>query len=81
MHGPNHQNAAESTIRELAEKHKVAYKETATDVLGHHITRLAGDDVTLDETELLLLALERAGYVSGRDAVRLHANYLHEAKL
>ncbi len=73
--------ATATAIRELAEKHKVAYQEAATDVLGHHITRLSGDDVKLDATELLLLALERAGHVSGREAVRLHANYLREAKL
>ena len=46
-----------ATICALAERHKVAYTETATDLLGQHITRLAGDDVALDETELLLLAL------------------------
>ena len=70
----------EAIIRNLAERHKVAYVETASDVLGHHITRLAGDDIELDETERLLLALERAGVVSGVDAVRLHADYLHQAK-
>ncbi len=69
-----------ATIRALAERHKVAYTETATDLLGQHITRLAGDDVALDETELLLLALERAGYVGHSDAVRLHAAYLRQAK-
>ena len=76
-----HKDDAATTIRALAERHKVAYAETATDVLGHHITRLAGDDVELDDTELLLLALERAGCVSSSDAVQLHANYLHQAKL
>lgn len=70
----------EARIRAMAEQHHVAYRRSATDVLGHHITRLAGDDVELDETELLLLALERAGHVSGSDAVRLHAEYLREAR-
>jgi hypothetical protein len=71
-----HQKAAKSTIRELAEKHKVAYRETATDILGRHITRLAGDDVTLDEPALLLLALRRAGHLTSAEAARLHGNYL-----
>jgi hypothetical protein len=71
---------AAAAIRALAERHKVRYAETATDVLGHHITRLAGDDVELDEAEQLLLALERAGHVNSADAVRLHADYLHQAK-
>jgi hypothetical protein len=79
MLGTSKSDAA-AAIRTLAERHKVAYAETASDVLGHHITRLAGDDVELDETELLLLALERAGHISPVDAVRLHADYLHQAK-
>lgn len=70
-----------SIIRNLAERHKIVYTQTTTDILGHHITRLSGDDVLLDQTELLLLALERAGHVSGVDAVRLHAAYLHRGRL
>ena len=79
MHGTQTSSAA-AAIRDLAERHKIAYVETATDVLGHHITRLAGDDVELDETQRLLIALERAGTISGREAVRLHAAYLNEAR-
>lgn len=71
---------AAATIYALAAQHNVAYVETATDVLGHHITRLAGDDVELDDTQRLLIALERAGRISGRDAVRLHLAYLNETR-
>ena len=78
MDGITHQSNIAADIRALAEQHKVVYRQTRLDVLGHHITRLAGDDVTLDETELLLLALERAGHVSGIEAVRLHAGYLRK---
>jgi hypothetical protein len=81
MHTARSQMDTAATIRALAEKYKVAYTETATDLFGHHITRLSGDNVELDETELLLLALERAGYVGHTDAVRLHADYLRQAKL
>jgi len=77
----NMQRDTVAIIRALAEQHHVTYTQTATDVLGHHITRLSGDDVVLDETELLLLALERAGHISGIDAVRFHAAYIHRAKL
>ena len=77
MHG-THTSDTAAAIRALAERHKIAYVETATDILGHHITRLAGDDVELDETQELLIALERAGSISGRDAVRLHVAYLNE---
>jgi hypothetical protein len=75
MHGTQ-QNEAAAMIRELAERHKVRYAETATDVLGRHITRLSGDDVELDEPALLLLALERAGYITSAEAARLHGDYL-----
>jgi hypothetical protein len=68
---------AAATIRALAAKYHVAYTETPADVLAHHITRLSGDEVQLDETELLLLALRRAGHIDGLDAVRLLAAYLH----
>jgi hypothetical protein len=69
-------NPVEATIRDLAAKHKVAYQETATDVLARNITRLAGDDVELDEPAQMLLALRRAGYITKADSARLHGEYL-----
>jgi hypothetical protein len=80
MHGTR-QNEAEETIRALAERHKIAYAETATDAWARHVTRLAGDDVSLDKVELLLIALQRAGHLSRPDALRLQVSYLREAKL
>ena len=68
------------TILALAEHHHVIYNPTALDALGQQITRLSGDDVVLDQNELLLLALERAGHLTGRDAVRLHAAYLRQTR-
>ena len=70
------QTDAEKAIRALAERHKVRYAQTAADTLGNHITRLAGDSVTLDEPALLLLALERAGHLTSVAAARLHGDYL-----
>lgn len=67
---------AEARIRSLAAQHHVAYQRSATDVLGNHITRLAGDDVELDEPALLLLALRREGYITRKEAARLHGDYL-----
>jgi hypothetical protein len=69
-------STAELAIRALANKYKVAYRETATDILGRHITRLAGDDVVLDEPALMLLALRRAGHITSAEAARLHGDYL-----
>ena len=70
---------AAGLIRDLAEQHHLTYNRLPTDVLGQNITRLSGDDdVILDETELILLALERAGHLPGIDSVRLHAAYLRQ---
>jgi hypothetical protein len=76
MPDSHHQIDAEAVIRELAERHKVGYAQTDADIFGHHITRLSGDTVTLDEPALLLLALERAGHLTSADAARLHGEYL-----
>jgi hypothetical protein len=75
-----HQSATANRIRQLVEEHHVAYVHTENDLLAHHITRLAGDRVELDEVEQMLIALQRAGHLSRIDAVRLQASYLREAK-
>jgi hypothetical protein len=74
------QSATAIAVRKLAEKHHVAYVRTHSDALAHHITRLAGDRVELDEVERLLIALQRAGHLSRVEAVRLQASYLREAR-
>jgi hypothetical protein len=75
---------AESTtatrIRKMALEHHVAYVRTERDMLAHHITRLAGDDVELDEIEQLLIALQRIGYLSRAEMILLQANYLREVR-
>ena len=67
-------------IRNLAQEHHVAYVQTQRDALAHHITRLAGDHVELDEVEQLLIALQRSGHLSRVEMVQLQARYLREAK-
>lgn len=69
-----------TVIRNLAQHHHVAYAWTDNDMLANHITRLAGDDVQLDEVEQLLIALQRSGHLSRMQAVRLQAEYLRESK-
>jgi len=75
---------AESTtaarIRKMAIEHHVAYVRTERDMLANHITRLAGDDVELDEVEQLLVALQRNGYLSRAEMIELQANYLREVR-
>ena len=70
----------ERIIRDMARRHHVEYTATPTDALAHDITRLAGDDVVLDDVEQMLLALQRAGHLSRQELVRLQANYLREAR-
>ena len=74
-----HESATAARIRKMANEHHVAYIRTQRDVLAHHITRLAGDDVYLDEIEQLLIALQRGGHLSRVEMVQLQAAYLREA--
>lgn len=65
-------------IVSLAKLHGVPYIKTAYDDLADMITKLSDDDVELDETELLLIALERAGIIASEDVIPLHISYLRE---
>lgn len=68
-------------ILTLAKRHGVTYTQTANDAWAQDVTRLADDDVTLDEVELLLIELQRTGHLSRPEALKLQADYLREAKL
>jgi hypothetical protein len=70
----------EEQIRGLARRHQIAYAETPSDRLAHHITRLAGDVVELDEVERLLIGLQRAGHLSRTKMILLQAQYLRETR-
>ena len=74
------QGVTAAHIRNLAQKHDVAYVQTRSDALAHHITRLAGDEVALDEVEQLLIALQRSGHLTRVEMVQLQASYLRESK-
>lgn len=76
----HHQSPTALAIQELARQHHVQYVGTRSDALAQHITRLAGDQVVLDEIERTLIALQRNGHLSRRDMVRLQANYLRETR-
>lgn len=75
-----HQSSTATIIRRMAEQHHVAYVLTEKDELARHMTRLAGDDVELDEVEQMLIALQRAGHLSRIELVRLQASYLRETR-
>lgn len=74
-------SATANAIIHLAQQHGVSYMRTATDAWAGEVTRLADDDVVLDDVELLLIALHRAGHLSRKEALRLQVNYLREARL
>jgi hypothetical protein len=57
----------EEYIRRLAGRFQIAYSETATDRLAHHMSRLAGDTIEFDDIERLLVGLQRAGHLSRAD--------------
>ena len=72
--------STEAHIRELASRHQVVFVPTELDVFAQDVTRLAADDVRLDEVECLLLGLLRAGHLTRPELVHLQAQYLREAK-
>ncbi|WP_194473088.1 hypothetical protein [Bradyrhizobium sp. CCBAU 51753] len=47
--------------------------------MAHHISRLAGDTVELDEIERLLIGLVRAERITRPEMIILQARYLREA--
>jgi hypothetical protein len=71
-------SSAQEEILALARKHRITYEPTPLDELGNAITRLAGNNVELDQTELVLLALRRTGRLSTQDADRLHIAYMRQ---
>jgi hypothetical protein len=81
MQDPKPFKKTAAVILALAKQHGVAYSQTAQDVWARDVTRLADDDIALDEIELLLIELQRAGHLSRPEALRLQVNYLREAKL
>jgi hypothetical protein len=74
---PSVQSTADK-IRALARAHGVVYEPGPRDEWANKVTELAGDTVQLDEIELTLLALRRAGVISKPERVQLHAAYLGE---
>jgi DNA invertase Pin-like site-specific DNA recombinase len=81
MQNPKPLRKTAAEILALAKKYGVSYTRTADDAWAQGVTRLADDDVTLDDIELLLIELQRTGHLSRPEALRLQVNYLREAKL
>jgi hypothetical protein len=71
---------AKQKIGLLAEQHGITYHQTKFDELADTYARLSDNEVELDETELLLLELDRSGILTGKDNGFLHLEYLRERK-
>lgn len=67
-------------VAALARRHGVVYSKTGNDALADVITRLADDDVRTDETEDLLVALNRARVIDGPTMVSLLGRHLDECR-
>lgn len=74
--------SAQSITREyviaLVDKSGIRYHPTPEDALAAIATRLAGDEVVTDKVEDLIVALRRAGAISGDEMVDLLGQYLAE---
>jgi hypothetical protein len=73
-------STAKQQIDLLAAQHDITYNKTQLDDLADTYSRLSDAEVELDETELLLLELDRAGILTGKDNGLLHLQYLRERK-
>jgi hypothetical protein len=67
-------------VERFAQNHGVTYARTALDDYAEAITRAAGDDVKLDSTGKLLVALRKMGLISGSQLGTLMINHIREVK-
>ncbi|ABM17310.1 hypothetical protein [Marinobacter nauticus] len=67
-----------SYVIDLADQLGIRYQATPEDALADIATRLAGDEVVIDEIEDLLVALKRTGAINGNEMVTLLGQYLDE---
>lgn len=68
-------------VRTMARNHGVAYSRSSRsnlDDLADTITGLAGDEVTTDETEDLIVELKRVGVIDSGEMVEMLGRYLDE---
>lgn len=65
----------EQHIRNLAQQHNITSDVTSLDDMGNTITRLAGDEVVLDEVEMLIVHLGQQGHITGKEALVLISNW------
>jgi hypothetical protein len=67
-------------VQRFALSRDVHFKRTGLDQWAEAVTRASGDDVTLDETGKLLVALKKKHLINGRQMARLMSNHLSELR-
>jgi hypothetical protein len=72
------QLTAEQTIRHLASQYGIVHHHSMLDEWCDKLSELSDGEVELDETQLLLVELDRAGILTGKDNTILHGQYLQE---
>ena len=65
-------------VQRFAMSRDVHFKRSGLDQWAEAVTRASGDDVTLDETGKLLVALKKKHLIKGRQMARLMSNHLSE---
>jgi hypothetical protein len=66
-----HTDPAAIYVRQLAKREGIVFVPTFADIWATAVTKLAGDEVTSDPTDDLLVALTRAGKLTPRDMTKL----------
>lgn len=68
-------------VERFARAHNVTAKRTRLNDWAEAVSRVAGDDIKLDQVELLLVQLKKQELISGRQAARLVTLYHRERTL
>jgi hypothetical protein len=67
-------------VKQLAKKFHITYRPTQGDAWAETVTRLAGDEITSDSTNDLLVALKRAHKITDHQMSSLLINHLREKR-
>ena len=67
-------------VRRLAQSHNVTAEPDDISRMAVAITRLAGDEVLLDNIQQLLVNLKRKGVLSKSEALTIQGEYLQEKR-
>jgi hypothetical protein len=69
---------AKQKINLLAQENNLEHSHSQLDEIGATFARLSDNEVELDRTQWILVELNRAGILTGKDNTLLHAQYLQE---